>query len=152
MGWARCESRSMSRRIRQANPNAAGTSVIVARGGHRRSVIPPDPTSPSLCILSRRESRSRFVVTLLTRFFNGVLTSSPPARGVTNPLASSIDFIVSLRSQIHAETVLSSVEPLQIDGTIDPDVGVALQALWTDKNVRYTVSKGNEFQLNDSAP
>ncbi|XP_065826477.1 guanine nucleotide-binding protein G(o) subunit alpha-like [Oscarella lobularis] len=55
-------------------------------------------------------------------------------------------------NKIHAETVLSSVEPLQIDGTIDPDVGVALQALWTDKNVRYTVSKGNEFQLNDSAP
>eukprot|EP00118_Oscarella_pearsei_P000611 m.5375 g.5375 ORF g.5375 m.5375 type:complete len:361 (+) comp13013_c0_seq1:132-1214(+) len=56
-------------------------------------------------------------------------------------------------NKVHAETVLSCVDPFQgSDGLLNPEVGAALKALWDDENVRYAVSKGNEFQLNDSAP
>ena len=53
--------------------------------------------------------------------------------------------------QIHAQTILSCVRFYDEDYNMYRFVGNALKSLWNDGGVRRAVSRGYEYELNDSA-
>ena len=53
--------------------------------------------------------------------------------------------------QMHAQTVLACQRCYDSNKCMLPHLGVALHSLWADRGVRLAVSRGFEFELNDSA-
>ena len=53
--------------------------------------------------------------------------------------------------QIHAQTVLMCTKCYDEKYVIFPYIATALKALWADGGVRRAVSRGYEYELNDSA-
>lgn len=53
--------------------------------------------------------------------------------------------------QMHAQTVLACQRCFDSNRNMLPHIGVALQALWSDRGVRLAVARGFEYELNDSA-
>lgn len=52
---------------------------------------------------------------------------------------------------MHAQSVLACQRCFDSNRNMLPHLGVALQALWSDKGVRLAVARGFEYELNDSA-
>ncbi|XP_022900376.1 guanine nucleotide-binding protein G(o) subunit alpha-like [Onthophagus taurus] len=55
------------------------------------------------------------------------------------------------RNKYHAQMVLTSKSCFDMNFFVIPDVAASLQALWADRGVRLAVTRGYEYELNDSA-
>lgn len=55
------------------------------------------------------------------------------------------------KNKYHAQTILACQRCYDSSRRMQPNVAAALRSLWTDKGVRLCVSKGYEYELNDSA-
>lgn len=55
-----------------------------------------------------------------------------------------------LRQEYHVQTIF--MQPQQIEGgSLPPEVGNAIRALWQDRGVQECFTRSREYQLNDSA-
>lgn len=70
--------------------------------------------------------------------------------GVLFPSRPS-SFSVSPLFQVHAHSVLSCGRCFDEEQVLFPFLGHALSCLWADQGVRAAVSRGYEYELNDSA-
>ncbi|XP_072015798.1 guanine nucleotide-binding protein G(o) subunit alpha-like [Amphiura filiformis] len=81
---------------------------------------------------------------------------------ILNNLLSSMKYVLNgmgllriplsnTRNKIYAQAILQCHRCFDEHWTMRPSITTALLALWNDSGVRACVSRGNEYQLNDSA-